>query len=386
MKILIDLSTSGRSKNNYYHGGNEYANAFLDRLLNTNVGDDTTIFLEIKNKSDLIDGISQKILNSNNFVLFEKQNNEIISGIDFFDLYYNPLGHQIKNVPLKKFKNIILTIHGLRNLETFSDINEYYLESKVKFILKHLFRNSYRKYVRNKFLETASMDIKTLFVVPSMHTKFSLISQLQIEPDRIKVLYSPLKLSATLPKNDSKKLEEMGIKKKSYFLLVSSKRWIKNTFRAIKAFDNLIDKGLYGQLRIILTGADDNVNKLIKNKNSFITMDYVDSDTLEILYKNAFCFVYPSLNEGFGYPPLEAMKYGIPVICSLTTSLVELYADAVIGFNPFSIIELETRILMLMHDNHIYDTYSDKSLMKYKSITLQQEKDLDSLINLVLQH
>lgn len=54
----------------------------------------------------------------------------------------------------------------------------------------------------------------------------------------------------------------------------------------------------------------------IKNKSHFVLLEYVDNNVLESLYKGAYALIYPTLNEGFGYPPLEAMKYGTPVLSS----------------------------------------------------------------------
>jgi glycosyltransferase involved in cell wall biosynthesis len=85
--------------------------------------------------------------------------------------------------------------------------------------------------------------------------------------------------------------------------------------------------------------------KCIKNKDKFIIEGYKDVEELEILYINAHLFLYPTLNEGFGYPPLEAMKYGTYVAVSAITSTTEVYGDAVLYFNPYDINEICNRIL-----------------------------------------
>ncbi len=66
-----------------------------------------------------------------------------------------------------------------------------------------------------------------------------------------------------------------------------------------------------------------------------------DDVLLSQYYKNALFFVYPSLYEGFGIPPLEAMGFGCPVACSDTSSIPEVVGDAAIMFDPNSIESIQ---------------------------------------------
>jgi glycosyltransferase involved in cell wall biosynthesis len=90
--------------------------------------------------------------------------------------------------------------------------------------------------------------------------------------------------------------------------------------------------------------------------------------------------IYPSLNEGFGYPPLEAMHYGIPVIASPFTSIPEICGEAALYANPFSIEEIMARILQ-MTEPEVHQHYKQQGLKQYSIIKDKQEKDLDALIN-----
>ena len=108
-------------------------------------------------------------------------------------------------------------------------------------------------------------------------------------------------------------------------------------------------------------------------------MDYVDDIDLENLYANAYSFIYPSLNEGFGYPPIEAMHYGIPVLSSPFSSIPEVCGDAAIYFNPFSIDEIKNRILMILQPE-IYNHYTKLSNQRYDFITKKQNEDLNRLV------
>src|SRR4029453_1564667 len=72
-------------------------------------------------------------------------------------------------------------------------------------------------------------------------------------------------------------------------------------------------------------------------EDSVILTGYVPEPDLPALYSGAVCFVYPSYFEGFGLPPLEAMKCGTPVIVGNRTSLPEVVGDAGISVDPFDV-------------------------------------------------
>lgn len=69
-----------------------------------------------------------------------------------------------------------------------------------------------------------------------------------------------------------------------------------------------------------------------------------DDSVLGTLYRNAFVFVYPSLYEGFGIPPLEAMNFDCPVVCSNTSSMPEVAGDAANYFDPHNLEEMRQKI------------------------------------------
>lgn len=80
-------------------------------------------------------------------------------------------------------------------------------------------------------------------------------------------------------------------------------------------------------------------------------------------------FVYPSLNEGFGYPPLEAMRYGVPVIASPYSSITETCGGGALYFNPTSIEEIMNRMMMVVTNQGIYNAFVQKTGLQYKKYT-----------------
>lgn len=80
---------------------------------------------------------------------------------------------------------------------------------------------------------------------------------------------------------------------------------------------------------------------------------FVDEQELDNLYKNASLFVFPSLYEGFGLPPLEAMKRGVPVVCSNIGSLFEILGESAVYFNPLDVNDITEKIKMVLMDDNL---------------------------------
>ena len=159
---------------------------------------------------------------------------------------------------------------------------------------------------------------------------------------------------------------------------------MKNNLRAIIALDRLFSNGQASDFRVKVTGIKDaKIFKYkIKNPERFDFLGYVDEQELDQLYHDAYCFIYPTLNEGFGYPPLEAMHYGVPVLTSANTAVPEVCGGSVIYFNPFSVEEIMNRIIQII-DKDIHEDYSIMAKDRYDIITKQQNQDLDRLIDYI---
>ena len=123
--------------------------------------------------------------------------------------------------------------------------------------------------------------------------------------------------------------------------------------------------------------------KHVEKKENFICLDYLERDELEILYKNAFVFLYPTLNEGFGYPPIEAMKYGTLVLTSAVTSINEVCSDSVIYFNPYDVTEIKNRILMTLNEMCLQVDYNIKGKKRYEYLLNIQNIHIEGLIKLI---
>jgi glycosyltransferase involved in cell wall biosynthesis len=96
--------------------------------------------------------------------------------------------------------------------------------------------------------------------------------------------------------------------------------------------------------------------------NSVILTGYVPEADLPAFYSGALCFVYPSYFEGFGLPPLEAMKCGTAVIVGNRTSLPEVVGDAGVLIDPFDVDDIAVAIENVVSDSHLRAHLSAKGL------------------------
>ena len=169
-----------------------------------------------------------------------------------------------------------------------------------------------------------------------------------------------------------------------YFLLVSGNRWEKNNLRAIIALDRLYTDGIISDTKTVVTGVRNAsvFRYRLRNPDKFEFPGYVDDDQLAALYRDAYCFIYPTLNEGFGYPPLEAMRFGVPVLASPVTSVAEICGDGALYFNPYDIEEMQMRIIRVLNSDY-HKELSSLGLKRFAAVKSRQEADLDMLIDYI---
>ena len=386
MRLLFDLEALQFDKNNKFDGGAEYAKVVFFAL--TKKLKDVDLYLCFNPQLELPKDVKSEITNYEITLLEKKSNIELSKIIKNyqFDRFYSAIPYKYSDVDFGNVE-VFVTVHGLRPLELPSDKFEYkYANSigdKLKGRVKYLFNSYYHKRLVSSFNGLFNNFKNANIITVSEHTKHSIFSYFPfINSRNIKGFYSPEKKSVAVKEpNYWKGLE---ITKKKYFLLVSGKRWIKNSYRALLAFDKIFNDFPYFNYKVVCLGSNEELfRKRFQNPN-FVFVDYVESEHLEYFYKNAYSFVYPTLNEGFGYPPLEAMKYGIPVLSSYVNSITEICRDTPLYFNPYSVEEIENRILNIYLDNELYLIKSNESINRYNIVKNKQAKDLHGLVEYLL--
>jgi glycosyltransferase involved in cell wall biosynthesis len=98
-------------------------------------------------------------------------------------------------------------------------------------------------------------------------------------------------------------------------------------------------------------------------------LGYVTDGELRALYENALCFVYPSMYEGFGLPPVEAMTCGCPVIVAKAASLPEICGDAALYCDPMDPRDIARAIRLLAGNSSLRDELRAKGRVRAAGLT-----------------
>ncbi len=227
--------------------------------------------------------------------------------------------------------------------------------------LPDTFRRRSRTQLRLTVRHSAKRAARILTL--SEHTRRDITETYGINPERITAipLAAPRHFS---PVEDNKELQRVrhtyGIHG-PYILSVGSIQPRKNLPRLVKAYASLRGKYAEAELpKLVLVGKcawlyDETLHALAQTglKESVILTGYVPETDLPALYSGALCFVYPSYFEGFGLPPLEAMKCGAPVIVGNQTSLPEVVGDAGLTVDPYDVSSIAAAIEDLVKDSDL---------------------------------
>ena len=172
---------------------------------------------------------------------------------------------------------------------------------------------------------------------------------------------------------------------KKYFLSLCTIEPRKNLTFSVKNFIEFIEQNSISDLVFVLAGGYwknysesilHQIEEMDKYKNRIILTGYVDENDLAPLYSNAECFVYPSIYEGFGLPPLEAMQCGTPVITSNVTSLPEVVGDVGIMINPYCDSELLDAYKRIYYDDNLRKELSEKGIERAKQFSWKKCTDI----------
>ena len=214
-------------------------------------------------------------------------------------------------------------------------------------------------------------------ITVSEYSKQTLMYNFDIPDSQIQVKFSPGRVYKDAVKVcENEKLRVLINQRKKYYLLVSANRILKNAKKALMAFHHYVR--FAPNAYIVTVGYGDD---LFENH---IDLSFLSDSDLQIAYANCYALIYPSYFEGFGYPPLEAMKYGKPILSSNVCSMPEVLGDAPIYFSPLYESAIFGALCHLTEDNYLY--YVDKSKKQFSEVYEKQEKDLKDLIQLIMSY
>lgn len=159
-----------------------------------------------------------------------------------------------------------------------------------------------------------------------------------------------------------------------YFLFVGTMEPRKNIHNLLRAFERLNPEKY--DIYLVIVGEKGWRGKELKkyladyNLGSRIVLTgYVPRDIMISLYKKSACLIFPSLYEGFGFPILEAMSCGIPVITSNTSSMKEIAADAALLVNPYDAADIARAMRLILIDNGLKKRLIGKAALRLKDFS-----------------
>lgn len=191
----------------------------------------------------------------------------------------------------------------------------------------------------------------------SESTKRDVIEILGINPEKISVIHLGSNLMAVSEKQNNLGLDVIN---KPYLFYVGIRGGYKNFKVMLEAYAN--SPLLRTEFKLVCFGGGVfNIEELgLIQKFGFDQKTVIqisgNDQLLAELYKMASAFVFPSLYEGFGIPPLEAMSYGCPVVCSNTSSIPEVVGDAGQYFDPYDIESMRISIEMTVSSSELRES------------------------------
>lgn len=269
----------------------------------------------------------------------------------------SPLLINLCNAAPAFYRNQITTIHDIT-----------YLKYPQSYSLK--FRAVY------SILTPLLLKNSKATITVSNYSRDDIINYYKCNGEKISVIYNAVGdiFRCTNKKNDNSI--------KPYILAVSSQNYHKNFHGLIKAF------GKYkGQLELkIIGGTTKSFNgvELDTHDERIFMLGRVSDEELVDLYSNASCFIFPSLYEGFGIPPLEAQACGCPVLSSNRASMPEVLGGSAIYFDPESEVEILQSIEKVekndcLNESLIRDGFNNVARFAWYDSALKLHKIIDSI-------
>ena len=282
------------------------------------------------------------------------------------------------NVPLFYRRSFIVTIHDLILLHyptiRNTTLHHYYYAVKL--------------FAYEKVIRSAARRARKIITV-SEFTRNDIVNNIFISEEKVAVTLEgcEAELLRELLPNSLAIYEKYKIKK-PYLLYVGNAYPHKNLEKLCQAFTSVLEK--FPNLQLVLVGGKDffyqRLEKYIKDNDlkNIILTGYVNDFELEVIYRGAEAFVFPSLYEGFGLPPLEAMVKNIPVVSSDRTSMPEILGDAALYFDPEDVNAMAVQLKRLLSERWLkedlkargkkrgalfdWETMARQTLEIYKSI------------------
>ncbi len=371
MKIAIDARFFGPKQK----GLGRYLQKLVEHLEKVDLSNQYVIFLRRENWDEYRPSNPnfKKVLADYRWYTFKEQ---IMMPIKIRRVKANLVHFPHFNVPLFYNGPFVVTIHDLV-LRKFPTRRASTL-GPVRYWLKNL---AYRLII------WSAVKRAIRIIAVSNYTKNDILDHFKIDRRKIDVIYegapgaNPRRpflymrgrsLNHVLAKDEVMESQGQSSKysrQKPYLLYVGNAYPHKNLERLILAFQELTQRRKIN-LELVLVGQLDyfyqRLQKQFSNLPGLIFTDFVPDRELASLYQRASLYIFPSLGEGFGLPPLEAMSHGLPVVSSQTTCLPEILGRAAVYFDPENIKDIAEKIELVFKDKGLQEKLAQRGLEKIK--------------------
>ncbi|MEA3490192.1 MAG: glycosyltransferase family 1 protein [Candidatus Omnitrophota bacterium] len=246
-----------------------------------------------------------------------------------------------------------------------------------------------RMYFRFYVHVCSRRSVKVITLSEDAKNKIS--SMFGIKKDKLEVAYPSVVVPATSTEYDNK--EDLMVKRygldKPYLLYVGNFKPHKNINRLISAYC-LLPQEARDKFRLMLVGGSEKetgtmYSFLISHGliGKVIPVENISHDDIWFFLEHASIFVFPSLAEGFGIPPVEAMAVGVPVVSSGILPMTEVLGDAAVFFDPRDSEDISKKILDLVNDKGLREYCVEMGLKRAASFTAERlsEKIMRVIVN-----
>ncbi len=273
----------------------------------------------------------------------------------------------------------------------FNYIVPYGVHGKKIVTVHDMVIKAYPETVRfrtRKMLETGlekSMKRADLIVTDSEFSRTEIEKYYPQFADKLRVVPCGVDSNRFYPEKNSEKIENVKSKygiNREYFLYLGTVEPRKNLERLIEAY-GLFCKNYDNPPLLVMAGGNGWLNSNIYSKaqemgikENIIFTDYVVSEDLRPLMCGAEAFLFPSVYEGFGMPPLEAMSCGTPVLVSSSASLPEVVGDCAVITDAFSVKSIADGISRLYSDKNLKNELSFKGLERSRQFSWKNSAEM----------
>jgi glycosyltransferase involved in cell wall biosynthesis len=229
------------------------------------------------------------------------------------------------------------------SVTTIQDLTAIRFRNPTKNWLVFTFKQQVYRWV----IKRAARKSKEL-ITPTEFVKKDVAAYAHVPLDKITVTLEsadPIPDSPAAPKN----IQDHDLQKSKYVMYVGRPQPHKNLWRLVEAHALL--RRTYPGLLLVLVGKKDTMYRLIEERarregllDGIVFTGFASEGELKWLYQHAQAYVFPSLSEGFGLPPLEAMHAGAPVVASNATCIPEVLGDAAQYFDPLNPADIAAKV------------------------------------------